>query len=529
MVSITKQFRKGLEKDDWPEVKYIFKAIFVLILRDYKAHLVLNDEEVFLTQYPEFVECSLEERKLLLDFKNMMVLSLQIIDPRNHKGEMMTLVGHLCGTVVVTGGGQTAATDRRVLCYERETGILPRKLPERRRKIDKVLLPWTVSANQYIPLPGKSNYNGSGSTSNNSNVNSNINSSMSKANVTSSGASNSSAGIATKPSITVNKPELPPAEILSLATKKGRFSLPDTKSLLKCADSFWNYHRSLMEANQDIPYQPVAVGCVADIHKFPSHDIFYTPHISMNPNGTTNATKLRSFFANLPKIEGVFEPVLDPTVTDTSIPIVKPGMRDTQEARRVAKDAGVPQPTVRDYHRVSSRAPSNRTKARNANFGKPIAPPPLPLSVISANTKAHTMPMPANVSQLKSTASGTSAAGGSSLTSPLTTAATGTNTVSSSPNGSSCDVSIRSLSESDDELDPEGAASSTTPCATGPAATETKGDTEEVGERAASTGDALGSPTIGVKRALELGAREDTDAVKVEADVCEDDDNSLAP
>jgi hypothetical protein len=391
-ISITKQFRKDLEKDDWGEIKYIFKGVFVLIIRDYKSHLMMENEEEFVKKYPEFVECSIEERKLLLEFRNMMVSALQLVDPRNHKGELMTLVGHLCGTVVVTGGGQTAATDRRVLIYERETGILPRKLPERRRKIDKVLLPWTVSANQYIPLPGKVNRS--------------------------------------DPSVSRN--EIAPADVFALA-KKGRFSLPDTKSLLKCADSFWNYHRSLMEANQDIPMQPVAVGSIADVQKFPSHDIFYTPPVTVNPNGTTNTAKLRSFFANLPKIEGVFAPVVDPSAPkESTVPAhLKPGMRETQENRRQAKERDAASQPVRDYHRVSSRAMSGRAP-RGKVFGRPIAPPPHN-TVWQGPLKRPDYPAPP-----ASSASGFHVGG-------LTTTESG-----DPEGGSSCDASVRSLSEGED-------------------------------------------------------------------------------
>lgn len=384
LISIAKNFRKDLEKDDWGEIKYVFKAIFVLIVRHHRPHLLQQDLKKFLIQYPEFREVSEEEQKLLLEFRNMMVISLEIIDPKNHKGEMMTLIGHLCGTVVVTGGGQTASTDRRVLIYERETGIMPRKLPERRRKIDKVLMPWTVSANQYIPNAAKSNSHSSSA---------------------------------------------PTMEVYP--AKKGRFALPDTKSLLKCADSFWTYHRSLMEANQDIPHQPVKVAAVSDIPRFPPHDLFYTPHISVNPeDGTVDASKLRSFFANLPKIEGVFAPTPDSLNPSSAQPAV------TRSSASLSKEAKL----QRDANKLAAREyVSPRYKAVDGNNR-----PPNSLRHLAAKP-----PPPGAAFPLIPTISiPTSSSAQNAVKSEPTTvevSADGAN-----GNTSSCDASVRSVSESQD-------------------------------------------------------------------------------
>lgn len=220
MTSHMKAIRREIDKEDWPDVKYVFKAIFVLISCEYNPNVLLNEEKDLLIHYPEFDDVSPVELKLLLQFRNMMMISLLLIDPKNHKGELMTLVGKLCGTVYVTGGGQTPATDRRVKIYERETGIIPRKLPTRRRKIDGVF----VEVNPADQL----------------------------------GALMSGA-----PDI-LNE---------NLAAKRSRMQPGDTKSLLQCADTFWNYHRALMESDQDIPYQVHPVDARINTTPYPlTHD-----------------------------------------------------------------------------------------------------------------------------------------------------------------------------------------------------------------------------------------------------------------
>lgn len=207
MTSYMKAIRREIDKDDWPDVKYVFKAIFVLIACEYHPNVLLTEEKDLLIHYPEFDDVSPVELKLLLQFRNMMMISLLLIDPKNHKGELMTLVGKLCGTVYVTGGGQTPATDRRVKIYERETGIIPRKLPTRRRKVDGMLIDMTSQAAQLGAIFSSAQDNGSDSQS----------------------------------------------------SKKSRFQCTDTKNLLQCADSFWNYHRALLESDQDIPFQVLPV------------------------------------------------------------------------------------------------------------------------------------------------------------------------------------------------------------------------------------------------------------------------------
>jgi hypothetical protein len=134
----------------------------------------------------------------------------------------------MTGAIYVTGGGQTTATDRRVLLYERETGIAPRKQPDRKRRSDD---PATVSLaalhNEHrhgdIHIPGVNNIS---------------------------------------------------------AQKRVRYDAPDTKTLLRSADSFWNYHRALMEAGDDIPYKTVPAEQAFSSYAYPSHDLGYptAPH-----------------------------------------------------------------------------------------------------------------------------------------------------------------------------------------------------------------------------------------------------------
>eukprot|EP01032_Pedospumella_encystans_P032201 gene32201-36350_t len=136
LLMIMKMIRKDFKREEWPDVKYMFKSIFVYILADHKPHLFMKDVAELLDVYPEFSDADEVEKSLLLQFRNYFIVACEIIEPKNHKGELIALVGRMCGAIYVTGGGQTTATDRRVLLYERETGIAPRKQPERKRRAD---------------------------------------------------------------------------------------------------------------------------------------------------------------------------------------------------------------------------------------------------------------------------------------------------------------------------------------------------------------------------------------------------------
>jgi hypothetical protein len=101
----------------------LFKCCYVLILSLRESFLLLDSFEDLCGDYPEFVGLPVDEQQKLLKFRNAMKISLQLIDAKHHKGELLEICGRLSGKLVTTGGSQTTETKRRVLIYEREGGL----------------------------------------------------------------------------------------------------------------------------------------------------------------------------------------------------------------------------------------------------------------------------------------------------------------------------------------------------------------------------------------------------------------------
>lgn len=120
---IFKQIRKSCPKSGLPEMNILFKCCYVLILSLREEELLFRNYEELFNDYPEFINLPADELKKLLKFRNAMKVSLQLIDARHHKGELLEIAGRLSGKLVTTGGSQTTETKRRVLIYEREGGL----------------------------------------------------------------------------------------------------------------------------------------------------------------------------------------------------------------------------------------------------------------------------------------------------------------------------------------------------------------------------------------------------------------------
>lgn len=189
LVLIIKMIREDFTKKEWSEVKYMFTSIFVYIRAHHKPDLFMNNVEEFIRIYPEFSNVTDFEKSLLLQFRNYFTIACEIIDPSNHKGELIGLVGRMCGAVYITGGGQTVATDRRVLIYEREMSMKVGNVKERKRRIGH------------------------------------------SANATTSS----------------HQPE----EDEATQNKRACYEFSDARALLQSADKFWNYHRALLEKGQE--------------------------------------------------------------------------------------------------------------------------------------------------------------------------------------------------------------------------------------------------------------------------------------
>lgn len=131
---IFKQIRKSCPKSGLPEMNILFKCCYVLILSLREQELLFRDVEELFTDYPEFVNLPAEELQKLLKFRNAIKISLQLIEARHHKGELLEIAGRLSGKLVTTGGSQTTETKRRVLVYEREGGLEVEKATNKNTK-----------------------------------------------------------------------------------------------------------------------------------------------------------------------------------------------------------------------------------------------------------------------------------------------------------------------------------------------------------------------------------------------------------
>ena len=115
-------------------VEVIFKAaiVYCLSLRQEYVFDKFNTVEELLSDYPSFSDCedfdSLE-LEYLVEFRNMMKVALDIIPGRCNKRLLLSICTILegSGRSYATGGTQSLATSRRVLIYEQESGIKPRK------------------------------------------------------------------------------------------------------------------------------------------------------------------------------------------------------------------------------------------------------------------------------------------------------------------------------------------------------------------------------------------------------------------
>lgn len=115
------------------ERRLAFEASFVMLYSVKPRHhqstnsMLVRDFQTFLSLYPEFGTLDCSELSLLLSFRNVMKLAQQVIPPKHHKNQLLDIVTRITEGYrrrYVTGGGQTAATNRRVLIYQREGDVI---------------------------------------------------------------------------------------------------------------------------------------------------------------------------------------------------------------------------------------------------------------------------------------------------------------------------------------------------------------------------------------------------------------------
>jgi hypothetical protein len=118
------------------ELRICLEAAFIMLImsRSDNATSHVNTTEEMLEKYPEFSNIHDGELKILMSFRNLMVIAMQSIVPRYNKNRLLTLVTRIVegrSKRYITGSGQTQSTANRVLIYERESGICPVPRPPR--------------------------------------------------------------------------------------------------------------------------------------------------------------------------------------------------------------------------------------------------------------------------------------------------------------------------------------------------------------------------------------------------------------
>eukprot|EP01038_Epipyxis_sp_PR26KG_P008210 gene8210-11110_t len=134
---------KNEGKDIIKKAKLIVRVTFVILLSHQPIRHELDyDQEQMTTEYydiKEFAEllssnteADREEMKYLLNFRNALKLALNVIPARLNKQVLLKIAAKLEGSSheYVTGGGQTVATTRRVIIYEKEGRITAKKRPK---------------------------------------------------------------------------------------------------------------------------------------------------------------------------------------------------------------------------------------------------------------------------------------------------------------------------------------------------------------------------------------------------------------
>ncbi len=132
----SKETQKQFGKEYFHKFKEIFYTVIILYLsvqpKFQKAFL--PDTEALLQCYPQFANVRVSEQFYLLNFRNFMVLSLEVMQAVIHnKNAVLKIAGRLegSGKEYHTGGCQKPETERRVAIYEHESGVLPMRRPIR--------------------------------------------------------------------------------------------------------------------------------------------------------------------------------------------------------------------------------------------------------------------------------------------------------------------------------------------------------------------------------------------------------------
>lgn len=114
-------------KEDKRLARIALKAFFIMhALRDLQEanDSLLYSETTFLENYPQFAGVS--EIPLLTKFRNIIAVSLTLMEADNNKSKHLTIATRLSEgkrAKYITGSGQTEATTRRVTIFDKESRI----------------------------------------------------------------------------------------------------------------------------------------------------------------------------------------------------------------------------------------------------------------------------------------------------------------------------------------------------------------------------------------------------------------------
>lgn len=122
----------------WAQLQIIFKTCYVLIFSTHQRQQYLKwpDINTLITFYPDFAKLNDgDELQLLLNFRNMLRMTIELIPARLNKQLILKIAARLEGShnEYITGGGQKPAVQRRVQIYEKEGGINSEPRPGRKR------------------------------------------------------------------------------------------------------------------------------------------------------------------------------------------------------------------------------------------------------------------------------------------------------------------------------------------------------------------------------------------------------------
>ena len=121
-----KLFTTKEEKLKLFNIEVIIKAaiVYYLSMRPEYVFEKLTTVEELIEEYPQFLceKIDMEELELLLTFRNMLEIALEVIPARRNKGLLMSICSILegSGKTYTTGGTQSGSTSRRLLIFDQE-------------------------------------------------------------------------------------------------------------------------------------------------------------------------------------------------------------------------------------------------------------------------------------------------------------------------------------------------------------------------------------------------------------------------